>query len=373
MELERRVDDDALPVLVRVSPRHGTRNPTRFLKETIIMKRNSVTTGNAPTSASIVFNKGARRLRLLAGLGVAAVLPSLAQAAAPLQWAISSGAALAKGSGTTGFTHFGPGQYEVTFNSNVSGCAYVASTQVSATQALTVFTAGGHLSANGVYVETKNQGGGLADAPFHLFVSCDATGAPERHAVIGYADNLTRASVGTTLASLGAGRYKLHFTRNVATCAYLATVGDPANALVFNPAGVYTSADPADVNGVYVETKNPGGGLQPGVPFHLAVVCDAPNFRYAAVRSDGLAQRGSALTSTFSSSTGRFTMASNRDLTQCAWLATRGEAGTAVPFTPTTVEIVRGPARNTVSIEQRNLLFFGGALANKAFHVVATC
>jgi hypothetical protein len=35
-----------------------------------------------------------------------------------------------------------------------------------------VFTAGGHQSNAGVYVETKNLGGGLTDFPFHLAVDC---------------------------------------------------------------------------------------------------------------------------------------------------------------------------------------------------------
>jgi hypothetical protein len=299
--------------------------------------------------------------------------PIDAHAIAPLKWAVSSGTTLVRGSGTTAFSRLGPGRYEVTFNANVSACAYVATTRAIGAQALTVFTAGGHASANGVYVETKNQGGGLSDAPFHLYVSCDAIAAAERHAVVGYGASVVRASGGTTMAFLGSGRYKLHFSRNVRACTYLASVGDPANALVFNPSGVYTSADPLDVNGVYVETKNPGGGLQDGVPFHLAVVCPASNFRIAVVRPDGTAQRASALTGTFSPSVGNYTMATDRDISQCVWLATRGDAGTAAPFTPTTVEVLSGPARNTLVVRQRNLLFFGGALINQAFHIAAAC
>ena len=35
-----------------------------------------------------------------------------------------------------------------------------------------VFTAGGHNTPNGVYVETKNPGGGLSDYPFHVYAAC---------------------------------------------------------------------------------------------------------------------------------------------------------------------------------------------------------
>jgi hypothetical protein len=45
--------------------------------------------------------------------------------------------------------HIGTGQYEVTFSANVAACAYVATTIASGSQALLVFTAGGHLSADG--------------------------------------------------------------------------------------------------------------------------------------------------------------------------------------------------------------------------------
>ncbi|MGI9040306.1 MAG: hypothetical protein ACR2HK_04225 [Gemmatimonadales bacterium] len=75
-------------------------------------------------------------------------------------------------SGNSGVAKLGVGQYEVTFNRNVMPCAYVATTNNAYSQALGVYTAAGHLSANGVYVETKNQGGGLTDGPFNLVVAC---------------------------------------------------------------------------------------------------------------------------------------------------------------------------------------------------------
>ena len=166
----------------------------------------------------------------------------------------------------------GLGQYEVTFSSNVSDCAYVATTVNANSQALQVFTAGGHLGANGVFVETKNQGGGLTDGPFHLAVVC---GAAKMHfAVVDYAGSLARGTPGATLSSPGAGRYNITFLSNVKNCAYLATVGDPGNGLVFAPSGVYTGSGP-NTRTVYIETKDSGAGLQPGVPFHLAVICAA--------------------------------------------------------------------------------------------------
>jgi hypothetical protein len=282
---------------------------------------------------------------------------------------------LVTGNRVSGVTHIGTGQYEVTFTRDVSACAYVATTANAYSQALQAYTAGGHLGSQGVYVETKNQGGGLTDGPFHLVVVCGSLGTA--YAVVGYSADLVRSSHGVTLTPLGSGRYQVklpwRFHERVASCAYLATVGDPANALVYNPSGVYTGSGP-DARTVYLETKNPGGGLQDGVPFHLAVVCaSVPKTRVAVLGSDGFLDRGSAFTASFKGGTGEYVLVANKDASECATVATRGSVDQAVPFSPATVEIVPGPAANTVGIEVRNLLFFGGGVLDEAFHAATVC
>jgi hypothetical protein len=299
-------------------------------------------------------------------------VPAAQAAVAPALFAnVSAAGALISGNGALSATKLGPGQYEVTFNINVSQCAYVATTANAYSQALQVFTAGGHLSDNGVYVETKNQGGGLTDGPFSLVANCGS--ALMKFAVVGYGGELVRATAGATLTNLGTGRYRIAFLEAVKTCAYVASVGDPSDGLVFNPAGVYTGSG-STTKSVYIETKNPGGGLSDGIPFHLIVVCPATNVRLAVVNQTGLASRGSALTSAFRSSTGRYTLVTNRAIQPaCATVATRGSIDKAVPFAPATVELVGGPATNTIGIEVRDLLFFGGNLADAAFHAATIC
>jgi hypothetical protein len=163
------------------------------------------------------------------------------------------------------------------------------------------------------------------------------------------------------------------FASDVSRCAYVATVGDPANALVFNPSGVYTGSGP-DPNTVYIETKNAGGGLTDGIPFHLAVICPGAIRSYAAVvRPSGLIMRGTGLTSTYKASTGNYVLVSKSPLTSCAVVATRGSVDTSVPFNPSTVELTPGPAPNTIGLQVRKLLFFGGALDNQSFHAAAVC
>jgi hypothetical protein len=287
-------------------------------------------------------------------------------------WAVvAANGSLTRGSRVTGVSRLGVGQYEVTFNRSVTGCAYVATTQNAYSQALGIFTASGHLSANGVYVETKNQGGGLTDGPFDLLVSCGPLGT--RFAVVGYSADLVRATSGTSLSFLGAGRYQVRFASAVRGCAFLATVGDPGNALVFNPSGVYTGTGP-DANTVYIETKNPGGGLQDGVPFHLALICPGTgSSRFAVLKASGIAQRASTGTSGTRPSTGTYIVASNLNIGACAALATRGSVNTGVPFSPATVEIVPGAGSNSFGVQVRQLLFFGGALANQAIHTAVIC
>jgi hypothetical protein len=312
-----------------------------------------------------------------AAAALAAALPATlravpAQAASSNLFAsVNANGTLAHGNGVTGVTHIGTGQYEITFSANVSKCAYVASTINAFSQALQSFTAGGHLSADGVYVETKNQGGGLTDGPFNLALDCGQPGWS--FAVVGRTANLVRATPGTALTSLGSGRYRVTFPTSINSCAYLATVGDPGNKLVFNPSGVYTGSGP-DARTVYIETKNPGGGLTAGIPFHLAVACPtAANTKTAVVKASGLPSRGSPLTSSFSPATGQYTLATSKSLAACSTIATRGSVNTAVPFNPATVEITPGPAANTTGIQVRQLLFFGGNPANESFHAAMIC
>lgn len=313
---------------------------------------------------------------LLFGMALAvaaALVPPTASAASPNLFAsVAGNGTLVHGNGVSSVTHIvGTGQYEVTFTSDVSSCAYVSTTHHAFSQAIQSFTAGGHLSSSGVYVEVKNQGGGLMDGPFDLAVACNMTGW--HFAVVGYTANLVRSSPGATLNHLGVGRYDVNFTAGVGGCAYLATVGDPGNALVFNPNGVYTGTG-SSADSVYIETKNTGGGLSDGIPFHLAVVCpNAPSTKVLVVGPGGLSVRGSALTSSFNSSTGNYVFVTNLGLAACTMIGTRGSVNTSVPFSPATVEITPGPAPNTSGIQVRNLLFFGGGLFNQAFHAAGIC
>jgi hypothetical protein len=65
----------------------------------------------------------------------------------------------------------------------------------------------------------------------------------------------------------GAGRYEVSFAAPVNGCSYTATIGDPGNALVYAPGLIFTAGGHQSASGVYVETKNPGGGAFRITPF----------------------------------------------------------------------------------------------------------
>ena len=73
------------------------------------------------------------------------------QASASAQiWAVvDMNGNLIHGNRTTGVVKLGPGQYEVTFNRNLTSCAYVATTRNAYSQAIQASTAGGSLDRRG--------------------------------------------------------------------------------------------------------------------------------------------------------------------------------------------------------------------------------
>ncbi|HEX8870129.1 MAG TPA: hypothetical protein VF821_30990, partial [Lentzea sp.] len=192
--------------------------------------------------------------------------------------AVVSGTSLVRGSATS-MTRLGVGRYEVGFgHQDVSQCVYTATIGDPGSELVyhpgLVFTAGGHSGANSVYVETKNLGGGLSDYPFHLHVACyvDRYGQFDGRAVVDSSGGLRRGLNAQSVWHLGTGRYEVFFRYSTNNCAYLATIGDPANGLVYYPGLVFTAGGHYSASSVYVETKNPGGGLS-DYPFHLFVDC----------------------------------------------------------------------------------------------------
>jgi hypothetical protein len=325
---------------------------------------------------------------------VAAAAAALALFGAPAAMAASpnmfatvspSGALIAGGTSSggkaIGVVHLGTGRYDVVFapGLKLQNCAFVASTENSSlppSQALLVFTAGGHLiGTNDVYVEVKNQGGGLTDGTFDLVVDCGGQGM--LNAVVGYSANLVRATPGTTLTNLGPGRYDVTFPTSVASCAYLSTVGDPGTGLVAGPAIVATASGP-NADTVYVETKNLGGGLSRGVPFHLAVICpSAPATSFAVVNANGAIARQAGQVMAANVEAGiYFTTPSEGGY--CATVVSRGSTNTSAPVDAATVDTIPdvlfpGGTTPTTLVITQSLQFFGGGFTDEPFHMAIVC
>ena len=285
---------------------------------------------------------------------------------------------LVRGSRVARVVHVGLGQYEVTFTRNVTQCAYLATTIKSSREAYVITAAGGHQSVNGVYLEIKTQMYNPTDGPFNLVVACRELG--NRFAVVGYSHNLVRATPGTTVDYQNSGGYHVTFTSSVRACAYIATVADPENGSVPLPGGLVATARSSGDNSIFVQTFSVAGGEQEGVPFHLALICSPTQAsRYAVLRGDGILHRSSPGTTSALISSGRYTVTTDRDLTQCAAVATRGSIGGRFPAPPATVEIIPGLTANSGDFLVRRLLldvprgYSGGAYSNQEFHAAVFC
>lgn len=97
------------------------------------------------------------------------------QGATALWAVVQADGSLARGSGATASERFGPGLFGVTFDRDVSGCAYVASGGTATAgppPARMVDVSPRNGDVLGVYVRVDDATGTLADSDFHLAVFC---------------------------------------------------------------------------------------------------------------------------------------------------------------------------------------------------------
>lgn len=104
-------------------------------------------------------------------------VPGAAQADGISRFAVVSGAGtLARGRNVASVARTGPGRYQVIFDRDVRGCAYLATigdtSAAAPPQNSEITTTSLSSNANGVSVRTENSGGGAVDRPFHLIVPC---------------------------------------------------------------------------------------------------------------------------------------------------------------------------------------------------------
>ena len=291
-------------------------------------------------------------------------------------WARSDGTGLTKGKGVVSFTRDGPGRYEITFNRDMSACAYIATTSSQYTGDASygsIFTASGHNSTAGVHVETKNPGGGLQDFAFNVVAQCPTTAAGIRFAVFDDSGAFVRGSTGTSVRNRVTGQYRVKYTRSMTACTDIATIGAVDNGLVLGPGYVFANTGQPASN-VYIETKNPGGGLS-AYPVHTASYCSAssPSLLGAVVDQDGTFVRGHTGVSSTRTGLGTYRLTFPRNVGNCAKVASIGAVDNTLVFNPAAVDVYNGPTATTVDIRIQNLLFFGGANLDRPFHLMVVC
>ena len=91
-------------------------------------------------------------------------------------WAVvNADGTLERGKGVIGTSKPGTGDYRVTFNRDVAGCAYSATLDEAAAGEISVFkkeVGGDETTPQQVAVATRNSASTLVDKPFHLIVHC---------------------------------------------------------------------------------------------------------------------------------------------------------------------------------------------------------
>jgi hypothetical protein len=84
-----------------------------------------------------------------------------------------------------------------------------------------------------------------------------------------------------------------------------------------------------------VETKNTGGRLSAGIPFHPALICPTvANTKITVVNAGGLPSSGSSLASSYNRSTGQYALVTSKAHSAYAAIATRRTVNISAPFDP---------------------------------------
>jgi hypothetical protein len=183
-----------------------------------------------------------------------------------------------RGQNITSSTHLSVGAYEVVFNKDVHKCAFEATLGTTGAGSISnpgeISVAGRAGNVDAVFIRIADQNNTTADSSFHLSVECgsahligviEATGTKARGANVVSSQKLS--------STVNAGTYEVIFNRNVAVCAYFATVGVSTNGgSVTSPVTITTATRAGNVDGVFlfVHTVN---GATIDVPFHLTVEC----------------------------------------------------------------------------------------------------
>jgi hypothetical protein len=318
--------------------------------------------------------RAARRRAVLVTCAVAAMLvvPSMAQAAE--KWAVfNSAGTLVRGSGATGVIHISPGTYEVDFNSNMTGCAYTATSGDTGAGAVgppvSVSVASRAGNPNGLFLQSFDQTtGNLVDEPIHVVTNCSTKG---RWAVVSTAGSIARGSSHLVSAThLTTGAYEVIFDKSVAKCAFIVSPGTTGAGTVGNPGAITTAGRSGNKAGVFIRTMDRLGNAI-DQSFHLAVNCGKKAL-LGVIEANGAKNRGLHVVSSAHLGTGQYQVIYDRTVSGCAYVASVGTTTNGgsinLPVQITTATRAGNPSGVFIFIHNQN-----GTVIDEPFHLTVFC
>jgi hypothetical protein len=321
--------------------------------------------------------RAARRRAVLVTCAVGAMLivPSMAQAAE--KWAVfNSAGTLVRGSGATGVVHLALGSYEVQFNSNMTGCAYTATSGDTAAGAvagpISVSVASRAGNPNALFIQAFDQStGSLVDEPIHVVTNCSTRG---RWAVVSSVGTLARGSSHVlSVGHLAVGAYEVIFDKSVSKCAFVVSPGTTGAGSVGNPGAITVAGRSANKAGVFIRTMDRFGAAV-DQSFHLAVSCGKKAL-LGVIEANGAKNRGLHVVSSQKLSGlngGTYEVIFDRTVSGCAYVATVGVTGNggsiSTPVQITTATRAGNSSGVFVFIHNQN-----GSTIDEPFHLVVLC
>jgi hypothetical protein len=318
------------------------------------------------------------RLRLLTAMLVvvgAFAAPAVAQAAGNAWAVVNSAGTLIRGAGAVSTSHLSTGTYQVTFNKNQSGCAYIATPgdpgagAVSGPILATVASRAGN--ANALFIQTFDQSSGaLSDQPFHVETYCGR----QKFAVVDTNGALARGNHIVSTSHLGTGSYEVILDSKVSKCSFQASIGTTGAGSIPTPGLITVAGRAGNTAGVFVRIVDRAGNSL-DQSFHLAVNCGAKKL-IAVIESTGAKVRGAnvvSATKLSGANGGTYEVIFNRNVATCAYTATVGTTGNGGSIGPPPVTIstaTRAGNANGVFIfiHQAN-----GSTIDEPFHLNVVC
>jgi hypothetical protein len=172
---------------------------------------------------------------------------------------------------------------------------------------------------------------GLATPAFDAMAEPDAPQAivTDLWAVVGSDGTLARGKSAVSSAVLGTGRYKVKFTGNVTQCVYQATLGMPAAGKP--PLGLISVAPLRGDSKALIVITRAQAGRPIAAGFHLFVTC--PNLKPPGLKADdrwalvsdvaSIVRTKGAVSAALLDSDTAYEVVFDKDVTQCAYLASR--------------------------------------------------